>query len=154
KEDKLADYESELPGVDEIYANWLFHGPGFQGIERIEKLAPQGICGRVKGQDPADCLTLSGGAQWILDPTLFDSAMQLGAVWARFYSDITCLPTGFKKLHLFETPDREDVVVRVYTVDKTFDGEVICDLAVYNADGKLALLVESLAGIGSKSFNR
>lgn len=154
KEDKLADYESELPGVDEIYANWLFHGPRFQGIERIEKLAPQGICGRVKGQDPADCLTLSGGAQWILDPTLFDSAMQLGAVWARFYSDITCLPTGFKKLHLFETPDREDVVVRVYTVDKTFDGEVICDLAVYNADGKLALLVESLAGIGSKSFNR
>lgn len=154
KEDKLPDFESDLPGVDEIYANWLFHGPRFQGIQQIEKLAPQGICGRVKGQDAADCLTLSGGAQWILDPTLFDSAMQLGAVWARFYSDITCLPTGFKKLHLFETPDRKDVTVRVYTVDKTFDGEVVCDLAVYNADGKLALLVEALAGIGSKSFNR
>lgn len=154
KEDKLPDFESDLPRVDDIYSNWLFHGPRFQGIQQVEKLAPQGICGTVKGQAPADCLTLSGGAQWILDPTLFDSAMQLGAVWARFYSDITCLPTGFNKLHLFETPDRDGVAVRVYTVDKTFDGEVICDLAIYNADGKLALLVESLAGIGSKSFNR
>ncbi|MCB9469472.1 MAG: SDR family NAD(P)-dependent oxidoreductase [Candidatus Obscuribacterales bacterium] len=154
KEDKLPDFESDLLRVDNIYTNWLFHGPRFQGIQQIEKLAPQGIRGTVKGQAPADCLAISGGAQWILDPTLFDSAMQLGAVWARFYSDITCLPTGFNKLHLFETPDRNGATVRVYTVDKTFDGEVICDLAIYNADGKLALLVESLAGIGSKSFNR
>lgn len=153
--------ESTLPTIKHVYDQWLFHGPRFQGIQKIAGLGLTGIAGNVKGQDPANCLVDNGGMDWILDPTLFDSAMQLGAVWARHYSDITCLPTGFKSMQFFKsdihswnTTGGRSVDVMVHTVDKTFDGEVVCDLAIYGSDGNLCILVESLAGIGSKAFNR
>ena len=57
-------------------------------------------------------------------------------------------------IHSWNTTGGRSVDVMVHTVDKTFDGEVVCDLAIYGSDGNLCILVESLAGIGSKAFNR
>jgi hypothetical protein len=33
-------------------------------------------------------------------------------------------------------------------------GNMLCDLAIYDEAGRLALLVEGLGGIASKAFNR
>lgn len=146
--------ELDPPHRDHIYRNWMFHGPLFQGIESIDRLGPGGVAGAVTGRAPGLCLRDPLKDRWIMDPILFDCSMQLGAVWVRFYSDITCLPTGFKQLHLLRPCPQESAYVHVFLPTGVFDGEVVCDLAIYDSDRELSVLVEGLTGVGSKSFNR
>lgn len=146
--------ELDPPHRDHIYRNWMFHGPLFQGIESIDRLGPRGVAGAVTGRAPGLCLRDPLRDRWIMDPILFDCSMQLGAVWVRFYSDITCLPTGFKQLHLLRPCPQESAYVHVFLPTDVFDGEVVCDLAIYDSDRELSVLVEGLTGVGSKSFNR
>lgn len=146
--------ELDPPHRDHIYSNWMFHGPLFQGIESIDRLGPRGVAGAVTGRAPGLCLRDPLRDRWIMDPILFDCSMQLGAVWVRFYSDITCLPTGFKQLHLLRPCPQDSAYVHVFLPTDVFDGEVVCDLAIYDSDRELSVLVEGLTGVGSKSFNR
>ena len=94
-----------MPSVAEIYQQWLFHGPNFHGIQTINAAGNKGIWGQITGLSADRCLNLQPSANWIIDPVMFDSAMQLGGIWARRCLDITVLPTGFKQLHFIKTPD-------------------------------------------------
>ncbi|MBZ0185676.1 MAG: polyketide synthase dehydratase domain-containing protein, partial [Candidatus Obscuribacterales bacterium] len=146
--------EAEPPDAQFVYKNWMFHGELFRGIKSIERIGPQGIAGVVTGREPRLCLKTPQTDTWLMDPILFDCAMQLGAVWARFYSDITCLPTGFKRLNLIRPCPKGEAFVHVFLPTAVYNGEVVCDLAIYDKDRELSILVEGLTGVGSKSFNR
>ncbi len=88
---------SPLPTRQSVYADYMFHGPLFQGITGISALGEEGIVGELKASKPQACLSRSTGSnEWTIDPILLDSAMQLAGVWARQFLDITVLPTGFK----------------------------------------------------------
>ncbi|MDR3615875.1 MAG: SDR family NAD(P)-dependent oxidoreductase [Candidatus Obscuribacterales bacterium] len=144
-----------LPSVSDVYGSWLFHGPRFQHIRSIDAMGIDGIAGRLLASQTANCLSEPGSDSWQIDPILVDSAMQLAGTWARQYLDITALPTGFKKLHLFDERFGENFFARVF-VDprKTTSTDTTCDVAVYAENGNLAFLIEGLGGVGSKSLNR
>jgi acyl transferase domain-containing protein len=141
------------PTVRQIYDEWFFHGPLFQGIKKISAVGSKAVFGEVSPSDPAKCLKHTNGDAWILDPILLDSAMQVGGVWARHFLEITALPTGFRKLYKFSDPSTDNLYVRalLYPINAN---ELSCDIAVYNADGSLCLVMEGLGGVGSKSLNR
>ena len=142
-----------LPAVADAYKNWLFHGPVFQGIRSIEVMGSNGIVGDVSCSNPANCLQSAGAASWALDPILLDSSMQLAGIWARHFLDITVLPSGFRRLRLLGPLTGKVLRAQINVPADLHEGELICDLVLYS-DGKPSLLVEGLAGIGSKSFNR
>lgn len=148
------DEESDLPTVDFIYDNWMFHGPLFQGISNIHALGKNGISGKLKSTPINQALKESGKESWLIDPLLMDSAMQLAGIWARHYMDITVLPVGFKTLHLFSSPVGKNFNATVKVPNESKNGELLCDLAVYDEVGRLIMLIEGLGGTGSKSLNR
>jgi acyl transferase domain-containing protein/NAD(P)H-dependent flavin oxidoreductase YrpB (nitropropane dioxygenase family) len=141
------------PTVQQIYDEWFFHGPLFQGIKKISAVGSSAVFGEIAPSDPAKCLKHTNGDAWILDPILLDSAMQVGGVWARHFLEITALPTGFRQLHKFSDPSPENLYVRalLYPINAN---ELSCDIAVYNADGSLCFVMKGLGGVGSKSLNR
>ena len=146
-----------LPPLAEIYRQWLFHGPMFHGIQKINAVGDSGIWGRVSGLSSKQCLHLSSCSDWVIDPVMFDSAMQLGGIWARRSLDITVLPTGFKRLHLFAEPEcMPGNVLTAYVSICVAESknELSCDLAIYNQSGELSIWVEGLSGVGSKSLHR
>lgn len=148
---------SPLPTRQSIYADYMFHGPLFQGITSVSALGEEGIVGELKASKPQACLSRStGGNEWTIDPILLDSAMQLAGVWARQFLDITVLPTGFKKLHLGDRDlmKADGFFARVFITPGTTARELTCDVAVYTKSGALAFVIEGLGGIGSKSLNR
>lgn len=150
----LQQAEKTPPTVHHIYTNYMFHGPAFQGITGISGLGADGIVGSLAPSRPDECLKSPGKEPWVIDPILFDSAMQLAGVWARHYLDITVLPTGFKALHYFRAPVGTTFTGRVFIPPDTGKGELLCDLAVYNQENQLVMVVEGLGGIGNKSLNR
>jgi len=144
--------EANVPQPQDVYGKWLFHGPIFQGMESVLFLADDGIAGEVRGAHPSICTSTVDSSQWIVDPVLLDSAMQLAGIWARFYRDVTVLPTGFKTMHLFgPMPLKGTAQIRLNPAMTT---ELLCDLAIYDEKGALAFVVEGLGGIASKAFNR
>ncbi len=150
----LEQAEATPPTVKHIYTNYMFHGPAFQGITGLSALGIDGIVGSLAPSAPAECLQTPGATEWVIDPILFDSAMQLAGVWARHYLDITVLPTGFKALHYFKAPLGTTFTGRVFIPPDTGKTELLCDLAIYNEQNQLVMVVEGLGGIGNKSLNR
>lgn len=144
--------ERSLPQPDNVYGKWLFHGPIFQGLKKVIWMSPVGICGEVEGKSPGNCISTADRDNWILDPILLDSALQLAGVWARHYQDVTVLPAGFKKLELL-APIGKRAIGRVFLTE-ALANELLCDLAIYNEDNQLCAVIEGLAGIASKAFNR
>lgn len=144
--------EANVPQPQDVYGKWLFHGPIFQGMENVKFLAEDGIEGMVRGAHPSVCTSTVDSSNWIVDPVLLDSAMQLAGIWARFYRDVTVLPTGFKTMHLFgPMPTKATAQIRLNPAMTT---ELLCDLAIYDEKGALVFVVEGLGGVASKAFNR
>jgi hypothetical protein len=147
------DEESEPPTATEAYTSWLFHGPLMQGISKIESMGRTGIQGQLDLIPISECLKDST-EPWLIDPILLDSAMQFAGIWARHYMGLTALPTGFKKLHISERLDGKKFKAIVNIPEETKNGQLHCDLAVYNEEGRLIILMEGLGGVGSKALNR
>ena len=149
----LAPSTAALPDPADLYGTWLFHGPTFQGISSIISLAAEEISGEISGCAPIDCVTTTDGSQWLVDPVLLDSAMQLAGVWARHHQDVTVLPTGFRNMYLFNPVGLGTATAKVF-LGAASATDLLCDLAIYNEEGDLAMVVEGLGGIASKTFNR
>lgn len=148
---------SPLPTQQSIYSEYMFHGPLFQGVTSVKALGEDGIVGELLASDPQKCISRdTKGNDWTIDPILLDSAMQLAGVWARQYLDITVLPTGFKRLHLGDISQltQDKYFAKVFITAGTTARELTCDVAIYTESGELAMVIEGLGGIGSKSLNR
>jgi hypothetical protein len=150
----IRDAELAPPTVAQVYKNWLFHGPLFQGLDNIDAIGINGIAGQISTVPVSDCLKYEGAGTWIVDPIMLDSAMQLAGIWARHYMDITVLPIGFGKLRFFSSPEGKSFKVFVSVPSESKNGELLCDMAVYDQNDRLILIMEDLQGAGSKSLNR
>jgi acyl carrier protein/NADP-dependent 3-hydroxy acid dehydrogenase YdfG len=77
--------------VAEAYERFLFHGPGFQGIERVVGMSDHGIVGALASSRPK---RLGVDAQrWTTDPVALDSALQLVGLWVREHQGASALPS-------------------------------------------------------------
>lgn len=147
----------KLPTIDEIYGKLMFHGPLMQGICQVTELGEDGISGVLRPSDIKRCVRSANGDDWIIDPILLDSAMQLAGIWARHYHDIMVLPTGFTRLRLYKNGanggSHANLTGKIHVPVEYDQGQLRCDLAIYD-DGKPVMIVEGLGGVGSKSFNK
>ncbi|CAN5414350.1 hypothetical protein BH10CYA1_BH10CYA1_01840 [soil metagenome] len=151
----ISDQVEAPPSPKDIYGNWLFHGPIFQGIKDIHALGTNGILGTVQAAEENTCFAETNGDKWVIDPVLFDSSMQLAGVWARHNLDITVLPTGFRTLHILgKVQSSEELYGRIFINPGATARELTCELAIYRKNGEMVILVEGLGGVGSKSLNR
>jgi len=77
--------------VSEAYDRFLFHGPGFQGIESIRGHSDHGIVGTLASSRPKRLGV--DAATWTTDPVTLDSALQLVGLWVREHKGASALPT-------------------------------------------------------------
>ncbi|MFN4260417.1 MAG: SDR family NAD(P)-dependent oxidoreductase [Gemmataceae bacterium] len=66
-----------------VYSDILFHGPHWQGVERIESCGPQGIQAVVRtAPPPTDWIEQPLRGAWLADPLVLDSSFQLMVLWS------------------------------------------------------------------------
>ncbi len=146
--------KQEPPSAIEVYKRIMFHGPLFQGISAVTGIGLNFVVGELSPKPVQEFLAQSNGDNWVIDPALLDSAMQLAGVWGRQFLDVTLLPAGFKSIRILGQLTEPRYQVLVSIPPETAGFELKCDLAVYTYSGQMVMLIEGLKGIGTKSLNR
>jgi len=96
--------------VEEAYAQDLFHGPLFQGIEEIVGISDHGMVAWSNASAPQDLGR--AGKTWQTDPLVVDCAMQLMVLWVREKQASAALPSFVKE----------------YRQYRPFEGRIACHL--------------------------
>ena len=141
--------------VARTYQEWLFHGPLLQGIVRVDLVGPSGMRATLATSAPADLLAGRPQGQWLIDPLLFDSALQLLVLWGRVHWDMTALPSGFERYRRFAAPSSAHVVCELRIRANTGGQNIHADLYFLDAGtGQLLAILEDMQGACSKALNR
>jgi NAD(P)-dependent dehydrogenase (short-subunit alcohol dehydrogenase family)/acyl carrier protein len=141
--------------IGDAYRDLLFHGPLFQGIEAIGALDERGASATLLASEPARCVAGADGAQWLLDPVLLDSALQVQVLWARLQWDVTLLPAqigGYRRLGAALPGERVRHELRI----RPASSAPLChaDHWFFGADGRPLALMEDVVGVGAQALNR
>ena len=78
----------------------LFHGPGFQMIQRVEGISDDGIVAEIHGVAAAEWSKGENGraAAWRTDPVAFDGGLQLALLWGERVLGGATLPTSIERV--------------------------------------------------------
>lgn len=140
--------------VADAYEQWLFHGPIFAGIVEVAAVGDNGVIAQLAPSTPTRCLAQSPAGDWLIDPVMVDSALQLIILWARTYIDMTPLPARLTCYHRFAGPIREPVRCEATVRHAAGTPIIHADFRFIDADGKLVGWLEGLEGTCSKALNR
>ncbi len=150
----LSDARSFPKPVDELYRDWLFHGQLFRGITRIEQIGTNGVKASIVASSPDRWLAGPSRGQWLIDPLMIDSGLQLLIVWAREHWDMTPLPSRFHAYRRFGAPCNSHMSCEVHIKPNTRGHIIHADLYFLDADGRLLGILEDMEGTCSKALNR
>jgi acyl transferase domain-containing protein/NAD(P)H-dependent flavin oxidoreductase YrpB (nitropropane dioxygenase family)/NAD(P)-dependent dehydrogenase (short-subunit alcohol dehydrogenase family) len=141
--------------VPDAYERWLFHGPLLAGISEIIGMGDNGIIGRIQTVDINSLIRSHAGGQWLVDPVITDSSLQLVLLWARATYDQTPLPSALdayynhRPLHSAREVLCEIEIVRLPGTPTLRSRHVF-----YDQDDCLLGWMEGMESTMSKSLNR
>jgi hypothetical protein len=140
--------------VEMAYKQWLFQGPLFQGITKIDGINEEGVVASFAPSSPDRLVRGASSTRWLIDPVVVDSAFQLSILWARVHFDMTSLPARFRSFRRFapmaSAPVRCDFRGRA-----SAGGHILeTQYAFLSAEGQLLALLEDMEFSCSHSLNR
>ena len=151
----LTDGHAFSMDVAELYRRWLFHGPMFQGIAQVDRVGVSGIKAVLTTSSPADWIAGTPQGQWLIDPLMFDSALQLLILWAREHWDMVALPSGFQGYRRFAAASSPRVLCELRLRPSTGGQTIHADIFFMDAaDGRVLAILEDMEGACSKALNR
>jgi hypothetical protein len=139
--------------VSDAYRQWLFHGPLLQGIAEIHGLGPHGVEATLLPSPPERCMK-DGSGDWLIDPVVLDSGLQLFLLWARANVDKTPLPSRFTRLRRFAPIGAGPVRCYLRVLETSRDPVFHIDVHFVGPDGRLLWSLEQMEGTCTKALNR
>jgi hypothetical protein len=141
--------------VEEAYRDLLFHGPLFQGITALEAIDDVGSTAVLSPSEPGQCVQGADGCEWLLDPVMLDSALQVQVVWARLQWDVTLLPAEIGSYTRFDAPRRDEPVRHELRVRPESESPFCrADHWFYGSDGRPLATLRDVVGVGTRALNR
>jgi hypothetical protein len=92
--------------------------------------------------------------EWLIDPVVFDSGLQLFLLWARANVDKTPLPSRFTRLRRYAPIGKEPVRCYLRVLEKSRDPVFYIDVHFVGADGRLRWSLEEMEGVCTRALNR
>jgi acyl transferase domain-containing protein/NAD(P)H-dependent flavin oxidoreductase YrpB (nitropropane dioxygenase family)/NAD(P)-dependent dehydrogenase (short-subunit alcohol dehydrogenase family)/acyl carrier protein len=151
----LTDARAFSMEIADLYRQWLFHGPTFQGIHRVDLVSLSGVKASLATSSPDGWIAGPSQGQWIIDPLVFDSALQLVVLWAREHWDMTALPSGFQSYRRFAAPPASRITCEMRMRPNTGAQTIHADIFFLDAaSGHMLGTIEDMHGACSKTLNR
>ena len=140
--------------AEEAYRDLLFHGPLFQGIKEITAIGPDGVSAVLAPSSPGTCLAAGNGHDWLVDPVVIDSALQLLLIWGRLHWNVTVLPSRIGSFRQFGPLTGRQIRCEMRILPDTAKPIIKARYYLYGADDRLLAVLEDVEVVGSKSLNR
>jgi NAD(P)-dependent dehydrogenase (short-subunit alcohol dehydrogenase family) len=131
----------------------LFHGPSFQGVERVlhisqGKLIMQVVLphieDRIQGQFPA----------YTANPFIYDAIVQCLLIWAQYFYEAPCLPSSLRKLEQYRPIPFGVPCLVTLEVESQSPTAVVGNIAVHDAEGNAYIYLDGLQGTISPYLKR
>jgi len=142
--------------IADAYRKYLFHGHRFAHIEQIDGATRSGLLAQIRPSDPESFIN-GGSGDWLIDPVVIDSGLQLVLLWARNELDVTPLPARFARYRRFGplSPSNGGPILCELKVRPQAGGSiVVSDLTFFEEDGKVLGILEGLECPASRELNR
>ena len=138
------------------YGEWLFHGPCFQVVNRIEGLSASGAGAVVSATQPKQWFVNGSSEQssWLFDPAVVDSAPQMAILWARAYRNATALPTRFGRLTRYQETLPELMHMGFECIESPDPNIIRANVYYTDQDDQVVLLIEDMECVASTALNR
>jgi acyl transferase domain-containing protein/NAD(P)H-dependent flavin oxidoreductase YrpB (nitropropane dioxygenase family) len=142
--------------VAKAYADWLFHGPCFQVIDRIEGLSTAGVRAQIRRSCPSEWLSAAapGSGDWLFDPAVVDAAAQMAILWDRSFCDATALPTRFGRVVRYRERLPEIMTMEFECIATEDPSSVRANVHYTDSDGRVVLSIEDMQCVSSAALNR
>ncbi len=150
-----AEALSPLPvSLAEAYRRWTFHGPLFQRLTGLDGIGPNSMRGAVHSSSGASGVTGVARAAWLIDPFVFDAALQLLLMWSRAQNDKTALPSRFQAFRRYG--GLSDTSLTCYVqVESTAGGHALrSDVHFVDAGGHVVGVLEGMEASCTAALNR
>jgi hypothetical protein len=152
-----AEVERAYPlSVADAYRKYLFHGQRFAHIEGIEGATRSGLLARIRPSDP-EVFINGGSGDWLIDPVVFDSGLQLVLLWTRNEYDVTPLPARFARYRRFgplSPSNGGPILCELLARPQAGGAMVVADLTFFEEDGNVLGILEGLECPASRELNR
>jgi NAD(P)-dependent dehydrogenase (short-subunit alcohol dehydrogenase family) len=157
-----AAFSSQLPtggrtlsmDISEVYRQWLFHGPLFQGIRQVNYIGREGMTAILAPSSPVGWVSDATESSWLIDPLMLDSGLQLLILWSRQHWEMTTLPSCFRAYHRFDSQPGNQIHCEVRIRPNTGGHTIHADLVFINADGRVIGVLEDIEGSSTRALNR
>ncbi len=127
----------------EIYRDVLFHGPGLQGIARVEGCGDLGIVAAVEAAPaPSTWIEKPLRQQWLTDPLALDCAFQMMILWSVEHAGSGSLPTYVGRYRQFRRSFPAAGVRVVARVTESGPHRARADVEFLDADGEPVARIE------------
>jgi hypothetical protein len=145
--------EQPISGAELYHNGTLFHGPAFQGVQRVlhvsrGKLVMQVVLprldDRLQGQFPVQ----TG------NPFIYDAIVQSLLIWAQYFYQAPCLPSYMERLEQYKAIPFGVPVNVSMDVQSTSDSAVVGDITVQSPDGDTYVRITALQGTISARLNQ
>jgi acyl transferase domain-containing protein/NAD(P)H-dependent flavin oxidoreductase YrpB (nitropropane dioxygenase family)/NAD(P)-dependent dehydrogenase (short-subunit alcohol dehydrogenase family) len=140
--------------LPEIYRQWLFHGPLFQGIREVKHLGSDGVAAVLASSSPLGWISDASEERWLIDPLMLDSGFQLLILWSRQHWSMTTLPSRFRAYQRFDAQPSEQVYCEVRMRPNTGGQIIHADIVFANSRGQVIGILEDAEGGCTTALNR
>ena len=144
--------EAQPVTASDAYGRYLFHGPRFRLIDRIDGVSQTGVDAMVR---PASVKTwLDRDGSWLFDPGLLDLPPQLAIVWSRIHHDMTALPSAIGRIQRFAGKANGPLKLALRMLPDEQAQSIRYDAWIIDGDGRVRLAIERFEGHMSAALNR
>jgi len=140
--------------LNAAYRDWTFHGPLFQCVTDIAGVSAESILGTIYSPSATAVLSNAGRPEWIIDPFVFDAALQLLLIWSRAQHDKTALPARIQSFSRYG-PLTDQRLTCYVAVESLAGGHALkSDVYFVNANGRLVGLLRGAEASCTNALNR
>jgi NAD(P)-dependent dehydrogenase (short-subunit alcohol dehydrogenase family) len=140
--------------VERAYADWTFHGPLFQRVTEIAGIGSDSMLGTIYAPTAAPVIANVGRPEWIIDPFVFDSALQLLLMWSRAQNDKTALPSRFHSFRRYGSLSDQPLTAYV-AVESLAGGHALKSTVHFvNPTGAVVGVLEGMEASCTNALNR
>jgi hypothetical protein len=125
---------------EQFYAECMFHGPSFRGVESVDRSGADGAEATLTALPAAGLFRSESRPRFLTDPVLLDAAGQIVGYWTsdRLPSGINVFPYAIEAVHLYAPPppagERFKARARIQLIG---DVQVRSDIDLVGPDGRL-----------------
>jgi hypothetical protein len=103
---------------------------------------------------PSACLKGGPEGQWLIDPVVFDSGLQMVILWARSHLDVTPLPSRYKRYRRFGSLSEGRIRCDLHIKSQPQENLFYIDLLFLGPKSRLVGMLEGMECPSSKALNR